>query len=426
MSEIDELRSELETDGRIRPSYGRWGVSNVPDTVADLLGVSADRPLSNAAIASLYAEEDAPIEHVVVVVIDGVGWLQFHELASSTEQLRRLRDSATISPLTSTYPSETAAAMPTIYTGLQPVEHGLIGWFTRFDDPTMIVHSLPFLTLDGQPVDDAYGHDPTDLLDMTHRSPITEVLTDAGVEVGYLNPMHIADSATSQLTSGAASLIGYPGIESAFSTVADRINGADSPTYHLVYWGESDAQGHHHGTGSASYRSATIDVLDGFFDRFVPNLEDSVASNTAVLMVADHGQVNTDPATNIDLAATGDLELGEHLERGHDGSPLYLAGGPRNLQLHLDSTDPEDLRRNLEVITSMCTYDSTELRDIDLFGDRSESKLFGNRLPDLLAIPDAGSMWYDDGELDHIGMHGGMVPEEMLVPLVALRASRLT
>lgn len=427
MNELETLRSKRERNGRITPSYDGWSVANVPDTVAQLLDIPADRPLSNQVVSTLMEDED-PINHVVLVVIDGFGWNQLDSCKAYLPRLGQLVEDTTVSPLTSTYPSETAAAMTTLYTGLQPVEHGLIGWYTRFDDPPMIGHSLPFLSLDGQPLDEKYGVDPTHLFDTSHREPITERLVAAAVDVGYLNPAHIVGSTTSELTAGSATLLGYDELSEAFTTVTDRIEGAANQTYHLVYWGETDTQGHHHGTESREYRQEVHNAIEPLYTEFVPSLPTDVAKETAILIVADHGQVNTDPSINTDitsLEAAGAVHVSDHLEQRSEGEPLYLAGGPRNVQFHLKPGCTQLLRSALEAAVPVTTYEEAEYREASLFGDRLPSEYFDRRAPELLAVPHEGSLWFDDGELDHVGMHGGMHPDEMLVPLFGARASRL-
>lgn len=428
MDAIDALLDAQARDGRVWPSYGDWGVANVPDTVAALLDVPAERPLSTPAIDRVATGRETAIEHVVLFVIDGLGWNRSTDLRESIPSLDRLAGSAPATPLTSTYPSETAATMITLYTGLQPVEHGLLGWFARFDEPTMIAHALPFRSLEGEPLDEAHGHDPATLFDVGQRTPLPRRLTDAGVRVGYVNPTAICDSHASRLAAGPADRLGYATLEDAFAAVIDRIEAGGDRTYHLVYYGDADEQGHRHDTASPAFRAAVAHAVDGLFAHLLDGLGRRAAERTAVLVVADHGQVDTDPATNVDIGALdadGRVALSAHLERGVDGEPLNLAGGPRNLQCYVRDGHREALRDELEAELPVITLDEAAYRDRRLFGDRRPSPRFEQRAPDLVAIPDDGSIWYGDGEIAYPGMHGGVHPDEMLVPLWCARASEL-
>ena len=423
MQSLDDLRTAQARDGRIWPSYGHLGVANVPETAAAILGLAVDRPLPIPAL-----EWTGLIDHVVLVVIDGLGWNRARMLRSSVPALDRLATNATVTPLTSTYPSETSAAMITLYTGLQPIEHGLIGWFTRFDEPTVIGQSLPFRSLDGASMDRAYGHDPSELFDASSRLPITRRLAAEGISVAYLNPTNIADSAASQLSAGSADRIGYHGIDEAFDTLRHRLETAETPTYHLIYDPKVDAMGHHHGTASEPFHAAVRRVTASLFDRFIDRLDPQTAERTAVLVTADHGQLDTDPAANVDLGAlddSGEIRVRARLQRDMTGGPIYLAGGPRNIQFHLQDGEIAPLRAELERELSVLTLDRDEYLAAELFGDRPPSATFEQRAPDLIAIPDELSVWYDDGNLDEIGMHGGLHPDEMVVPLAFARADEL-
>lgn len=425
MAAIDRLLTDQADDGRIRPSYGRWGVANVPATVASILGVDGGRPLLSPEIDRLTDRT----EHVVLLVIDGLGWHRLHALRPSLPRLDHLASEAALQPLTSTYPSETAAAMITLYTGLQPVEHGLIGWFTRFESPATIGNSLPFTTLDDEPLDEVGGYDPSSLFDATHRTTVPDRLVAAGIDVTYCNPDTIVDSHASRLAAGAATRLGYDAPERALRQVAERIDTASSPTYHLVYDGAPDAAGHHDGTDASSFRDAVGRSIDALYDGLLEYLDPPVADETALLVVADHGQVNTTPETSIsldDLEANGRVAVRERLERNDAGEPVGLAGSPRNLQFHLEDGHAVDtLRGELEGALSVQTFDAHECQAVSLFGDRPPSPTFERRLPDLVAIPDEGGVWFDTGQLAFVGMHGGCHPDEMLVPLLAARASAL-
>lgn len=415
-----EPTDAFEVDHRVRPAYDA-SIVNVPDTAAAILDAPAERPLENT-VASL----PNSIEHVVLFVIDALGWQSVQRLRGEIEALDRLVTDASTTSITSTYPSETAAAMTSMYTGLQPIEHGLIGWFTRFEQPTCIGHSLPFVDLEGRPLDASAKVDPDRLLDRSHRTPITERLVDAGISVTYHSPDHIIDSPASCLTAGAADLEGYEALDGRFEAAASAITEASGPTYQLVYEETVDTQGHHHGPQSPQFRIATAEAIDTLYDRFINRLSPAVAEQTAVLVTADHGQVPADHAASRNLGRPGDTgypALDANLERIDDG-PIYLAGSPRNLQVHLDG-GIETVARAFKADIDGCVFDEDDIRQSDLFGDASPSPVFERRIPDLLVIPDRGGVWYDDGELDLAGLHGGLSPAEMLVPLFAARVSDL-
>ena len=73
-------------------------------------------------------------------------------------------------------------------------------------------------------------------------------------------------------------------------------------------------------------------------------------------------------------------------------------------------------------------FERDEVLDRELFGDVTASETFRRRLGDMvLTHRELGTWWGDEEahELGYVGMHGGLHPEEMLIPFAALRADEL-
>lgn len=418
------LDERLE-DGFLDPAYDGRGVANLPDSVAATLGAAADRPLPDAVLAPAVEAREVPVEHVVLVVVDGFGWDRLVELRGRLAALSNLSERASVTPLTSTYPSETAAAMITLYTGLQPVEHGQLGWYSLFPEAGTVALSLPFTTRAGEPLDGVHGLDRDALFDTTARQTVGQRLRDAGVTTRHVAPIEIVDSPSSRQADPVTEQVGYEAIGAGLEAVVERLEGADGPSYSLVYYPDVDAAAHRHGTRSAPYVDALSRGVRAIERGLLDALTDDVGTRTLVLVVADHGMVDTDPETNLDLtdvAAEAGLDLDDHLRRGADGRRLYPAGSPRNVQLYATEGRSAPLRDGLADALDARVYDEAAYRDAGLFGDREPGERFEARAPDVLVVPRERGLWYDDGELDIVGMHGGLHPREMVVPLFALRA----
>lgn len=422
--EVD-LRDRLLDDGFFAPTYRDFGVANVPDTVAQILGAEADRPLPEAAVGHPVERSGDPIEHVVAVIVDGFGWNRYRDLLDEVRPLTALAERATVTPLTSTYPSETAAAMITLYTGLQPVEHGQLGWFAWYPTANRVGLSLPFETRDGRPLDEALGLGPDALFDPAVRDPLAARLESAGVTSRFVQPASLAHSPASRHVARGADLVGFETLRDGFDVVRSNLEGASGSTYHLVYYPDVDAAAHLEGSRSDAYRDALRSGLAALYS-FLDDLDDGVAERTLLLVLADHGIHDTGPAVDVALdrlEAEGAVDLEAHLRHDADGERLYLAGSPRNLQLYAKDGHVDALASELSSALDARIFDRAAYCEADLFGDRDPGPAFEARAPDLVVVPAEGGLWYDDGELDVIGMHGGMHPHEMLVPLFALRGA---
>ena len=115
------------------------------------------------------------------------------------------------------------------------------------------------------------------------------------------------------------------------------------------------------------------------------------------------------------------------LARGADGEPIPPQGGPRNVQFHVRDGRVDDLREHVEAAADgdVLTFTEDEYRERGLFGSNhaEPGETFERRAPDLLAVHREGQMWHETD--DKTGVHGGMTPAEMLVPLGVARASDL-
>ncbi|WP_254544466.1 alkaline phosphatase family protein [Halomarina pelagica] len=413
-----DLRAAHEDDGWLLPAYGDHCFANVPDTVLSVLARDARRPLPDDVFAGV--ETDA--SRVVVLLVDGFGyrqWLREHE---RHDLLARVTERGTVTPLTSIFPSETAAAMTTMHTGRQPVEHGLLGWFGYVEELDAVLRTLPFTTLDGTPATEAHPDAAASLL--FEGPTVYERAGAAGIDSRVVQPADLVGSAYSGRATRGATNVPYDGFDEMARRIREALEAADGPTYVLAYVPDVDAAAHEAGTRSDAYR-ATLSDLSTAVERELDRLSPEAAAETLLLVTADHGHVDTDPERNVDLGA---FDLAPHLQRRPDGTPLQAVGGPRNVQLHVREGGADGhagaIREELSSLDAR-VFDREAFRERDLFGDRAPSARFARREPDLLALHRDLSVWYPGRSLRFVGEHGGLHPDEMLVPFGAVRLSAL-
>ena len=117
----------------MRPDYAGGSLVNLVASIAAARGGRARHaPLADFAI-------DERVRNIVLLIIDGLGDNYLGRCGAGSELARRRRRS-----LTSVFPSTTASAITTSYTGCTPLEHGLTGWFTYFGEAGCVSAALPF------------------------------------------------------------------------------------------------------------------------------------------------------------------------------------------------------------------------------------------------------------------------------------------
>lgn len=398
------LRSEHGADGSLFPAYDGLCFANVPHTLTSVLGVDTGRCLPEVVFDGV----ETGVDTVVVVVVDGYGFNSWRRDRERFEFLTELTEQGTVTPLTSIYPSETAAAMTTFETGDLPCEHGRIGW-NVYDPRT----DRSFLALTGEI---KHGEDPDSLASEAFDGVefLYPELAAAGVDCHRLQPFHGEAEGVTHHT--------YDELAGTGSRLAGIVDESRDPAYLYAYVPHVDTVSHESGTESEAFQRILGQVLSEL-SVFVDEL--GRADDTLLVVTADHGHVDTDPALNLDLSARPGLC--KNLARHRDGTPVRMAGSPRNVHLHLREGMLEDTQAALADLDAR-SFTKAGVLEWELFGDRPPSDRFRRRCGDLVFTHRELGAWFGDvepAELDLVGMHGGLHPDEMLVPFAAVRADRL-
>ena len=91
-------------------------------------------------LAQLPPDEIKDARNLVLLLIDGLGYNYLSGPGAGSLMASRLAGR-----MTSVFPSTTASAITTTFTGLAPAEHGLTGWFTWFAEAGTTAAALPFM-----------------------------------------------------------------------------------------------------------------------------------------------------------------------------------------------------------------------------------------------------------------------------------------
>jgi len=240
------LRDDHEDDGYLFPAYEDYCFASVPHTVTSLLGAETGRTLPDDVFDTV---DTTDVDTVLVVLIDGVGLEQWTRDFAKHEFLRRVTERGTVTPLTSIYPSETAAAITTFHTGALPAEHGGVGW--NVYEPTVdeAFEALPFRTKDGE---EPAGLTREDVFD---ADPLYPELGDRGIESHHVDPLDKASPGTVPHTYE------YGNAADTASTLRDAVAAAEDPSYVFAYFPHVDHASHEAGTESDEYQSALAAMI---------------------------------------------------------------------------------------------------------------------------------------------------------------------
>lgn len=410
----EDLRKNELAPGFVRPSWEDYCFANVPETILSLFGKEPSRSLPE----TVFEGASTDVDHVVLAFVDGFGWNHFQRVRNDHSFLTRLAERATVTPLTAGFPSGTAAAVSTVHTGRQPVEHGILGWNTYVETLGGYVQALPFADRDRTPLGEVRDDpDPAALID---EQTLYERLEADSVLV---QPEGLGENPYDVQVTRGAELFNYNNVAQAAYQVRSVLENAEEPTYCYCYLPNVDASSHVAGVTHSETDAQLGSISHAIEREVVEKLDPEVADRTLLLLVADHGEIDTVSEERIDIDT---LDFDVHLRRNEHDEPIPVLGGPRNLQFFARDGHRDALRTELEdglAALDPIIFDRERILDEELFGDRTPGDRFENRCPDLLVVPDKGYALDDD--LSKVGMHGGLDPDEMLVPFASARIDKL-
>ena len=381
--------TDLARLGLVPPSYHGLGLGAILPACADVLGVR----ISVLGIdgATRRGQLGLPqAERVCVVLVDGMGHHLLEERADRAPFMAGLLPSGRV--LTAGFPSTTAASIGLFGTGCGSGQTALVGYTARNPSTGALVNLVSW---EGLTPADRWQREPR----LLHE------LVDEGVAVMAIGPSRFAHSG---LTEAALRGGTYFGAETLGQRVDASVRALRQPGLVYLYWGEADKIGHHHGWRSEQWADA-LTALDTELAR----LHRELPAGTLLLVTADHGMVDVDPAGRRDVAANPVLRAGVDL----------VAGEPRAMHLHCSPGEAVLVARRWadELGDDAVVLLREEAIDLGLFGPVAEHvrPIIGDvvvAMTGAVAVVDSRTQTAASRAL--IGMHGSLTPGEMHVPLL--------
>ncbi len=383
----------------ILPDYTGGSIVNLMSSIEQ--GMGSEFELYPAAPA-LPVSELQECDNIILLVVDGLGYDYLSTIGNGSHLHGHLKAS-----LTSVCPSTTAAAVPTFLTGVAPQQHGFTGWFTWFREMGSILAVLPFQTRHGGCSLGQLGFTPG-------------VLSDTGTTFHRIQarsnvvmPEHIALSEFNLAFHDGANIRSYKGMDNFFSVIKNSIGDNQERDYVYAYWPDFDGLAHSWGINSPNLAQHFAE-FDAAFGRFVQLMQ---GTGTRIIVTADHGF--------IDVPSSGVVQMKDHPELA-DTMVMPLCGEQRFAYSYVHPGKIERFQQYVasELSHAMDIYSSSELIEQGWFGLGSPHPELESRVGHYAMVMKPGFKIRDRvlGEKPkrHIGVHGGVTPEEMYVPLIVV------
>lgn len=374
------------------PSYSGEGLVNLVASIVE----GCAGPTHHPGLAALPASQLAGARNVVLLLIDGLGDRYLARRGAGGELARRRRGA-----MTSVFPSTTASAITTTYTGRTPFEHGLTGWFSYFGEVGCVGAPLPFTSRGDHLPLSARGEAAAAI----YRGQ--GLFASLGVESHVVTWHDIADSLYNRHYCARAQLHPYSRASDLGAQVERIVKSGPQRKFVYAYWPEYDRISHRYGSESPEAH-ARLAEIDAAFGELVSRLS---GTESVVIATADHGFVDVAPEESLELPPA----LASLLK-------FPLCGERRVAYCHVHSRD-EFARRAEDWLGGRAEVRaSASLVEEGWFGDGAAHPRLGERIGDLALVMNGRYTVKDwipgDPRHLHIGNHGGISEEEMLIPLI--------
>lgn len=392
----------MQYPGFIIPQYDSGGFAGLPARIRE-------------ACAS--GKYDA----VILFLVDGFGW-RFFEKFQGEPFLKRLSNSGEVEKLTAQFPSTTAAHLTTLHTGLPVGESGVYEWFYYEPQLDRVIAPLLFSFAGDDERDTLKGLVKPDKLYPSQT--LYQEFGKLGIDSHVFGVREYTPSTYSNMVMKGAKLNSYKTFAEALVNLGRLLESSKNPAYIHFYVDTIDSLAHKYGP-TAPQTEAEIEafllVMEYFFARVF-----SGKKNILFLLTADHGSSEVDPKTTIFLNKDKRFkDIERFLKTNRAGNLLVPAGSARDMFLYIkeDFLDEAQEFLSTRLAGKAEVVKSAWLMENGYFGPEVSVK-FRGRVGNLVILSHRyeSVWWYEKDKFEQrfYGHHGGLTPQEMEIPLLAL------
>ena len=337
----------------------------------------------NSAVSAIKGEANplgfSKVSSAIVVLVDGLGYRQLEQVAGHAPTLWK-----NSKPIKSAFPATTSNNIKSFATGLMPCDHGFLGYRLRHNQGISNLLS---------------DMDKFDISEFSSVVNIPEM--ENGVEISTVSMAEYEHSGFSKLTMGASNFVAAETIEERFRTALEITRKPNQLVY--LYIPELDKTGHKQGWGS--------DLWLSFLEQVDSELRKAVSANIGLVLVSDHGMVNTTEKLQV--------YLDQYIEARDIEA---ITGDTRCNYLHTMLT-LEDVAKRLSD-EPVDVYSIQQIEEAGWFGGEVRPE-FRYRLPELVLIARGDHVllhkdFNSERAYKMVGHHGTFDPRELEVPLMRI------
>ncbi len=404
--------------GAVPPHYGGYSIANLTASLAAWLETP---PFGTTPLAPELTQPLGPdVRPVVVLIMDSMGYLRFKEqLREPDSAWARLAQAGIFGALTSVFPPTTVAALTSMWTGRPPGEHGVLAyelWLREYGAVVNMIKLSPMATDSRPEVLTEAGFDPSKFLSVP---TLGQHLAAAGVPVHAFMQFHLTESGLSKMHLTGADVHGFFSPSDLWVNLREHLEATQGQRQLCwAYWPMVDTLAHYYGPESSRVNYEVNAFGRTMADAFLDLLSPAAREGTALIVLADHGQVLTPKMEAFELKNFPELLDHLHILPTGEHRAAFLHCRPGRVpaaRQYVEQTWPE----HFQVVEQTTAIAS------GLYGKTLDPRTPA-RLGELLVLArNHAYWWWAPKPNDLLGRHGSLTAEEMLVPFLAARLDRM-
>ncbi len=324
---------------------------------------------------------------MLLILVDGFGYELMMDHLGHTPTLRACAH--TFNRSTRSSPPRRSAAITAFGTGARPGATNMVGFSVAYGGGVMNL-----LAMEGGPAPTEWQPMPT----------YFERLAAEGVSSAVVSPARFAGSGLTGAALRGARHVPADTLEQRVSAALRELR-AGTPVVYL-YWSEIDHSGHSHGVASDAW-IGQVEQFDAGLSALLRGLPGGVRT----VLTADHGMINVERDSIVDVAATPALREGVRI----------VAGETRAAHVHAQEGRADEVEARWREALGESAWILSRSQMPALIGDGSGASIIGDLL--VLSRGRGGvvdSRTQSASAIAMPGIHGSMTSTEMRIPVVIL------
>lgn len=324
-------------------------------------------------------------KNVVLILYDGMG----SNLLKRNLSPNAFLNTHKIKDINAVFPPTTTASTTSVLSGLNPSEHGWLGWDLYFKE---IDETVTMFTNNKKDTEEKISIESVANKYYPYKS-IIELINEKH-DAYYLSPF---------------SDIKYSNLDDMYKQIKE-LCAKDNRKFIYAYHTEPDMTMHTEGTDTSTVKELFLKIDKGTKD-LCNSLHD-----TLVIIIADHGHLNCEYIT-----------LSEHNDIFSTlKQDISIEGRACNFFIKEEEKAKFEQLFNQYFANDFILYNKDEVIKKNIFGIGSSHARFKDSLGDYLAIATSNKYFrYNENSLNFKSMHAGITEDEVLIPLIIYQSPKV-